>query len=123
MRIAALYDVHGNLPALEAVLAEVERAQPDAIVVGGDVAPGWLVAECLARLAALSPRWVMGNGDREALPADQVSGFEPVVRLDGALFCHGSPRSDTEMITRITPDERLAPMLCGVDDPVIVCGH
>jgi putative phosphoesterase len=123
MRIAALYDVHGNLPALEAVLAEVERAQPDAIVVGGDVAPGWLVAECLERLRALDPRWVMGNGDREALPAEQVAEFERVVRLDGVLFCHGSPRSDTEMITRITPDERLAPMLEGVDEPLIVCGH
>jgi diadenosine tetraphosphatase ApaH/serine/threonine PP2A family protein phosphatase len=39
------------------------------------------------------------------------------------LFCHGSPRSDTEMITRITPDERLAPMLEGVDEPIVVCGH
>jgi predicted phosphodiesterase len=39
MRIAAVYDIHGNLPALEAVLAEVEREAPDAIVVGGDIAP------------------------------------------------------------------------------------
>ena len=123
MRIAALYDIHGNLPALDAVLADVERARPDAIVVGGDVAPGWLVGECLERLHALSPHWVMGNGDREALPADQLSGFEPVVRLDDALFCHGSPRSDTEIITRITPEERVAPMLEGVTEPIVVCGH
>jgi putative phosphoesterase len=119
MRIAALYDIHGNLPALEAVLAEVEREAPDAIVVGGDVAPGWLVDECVARLRALGARFVTGNGDREA----GLPGFEPLVRLDGVLFCHGSPRSDEEMITTLTPDARLAPMLAGVEEQVIVCGH
>jgi putative phosphoesterase len=119
MRIAALYDIHGNLPALDAVLADVQRARPDAIVVGGDVGPGWLVQECLERLDALDAHFVTGNGDREAgLPA-----WEPVVRLDDILFCHGSPRSDTEMITRITPDERLQPMLEGVTEAVVVCGH
>ena len=40
MRVAALYDIHGNLPALEAVLADVERAAPDLVVTGGDVASG-----------------------------------------------------------------------------------
>ena len=40
MRVAALYDIHGNFPALEAVLAEVEREGVDAIVVGGDIAAG-----------------------------------------------------------------------------------
>jgi putative phosphoesterase len=141
MRIAALYDIHGNLPALEAVLAEVERAQPDAIVVGGDVAPGPFVGECIERLRAFGPRWVMGNGDREvvegrqehgagwvaerlsAAQRDVLAAFEPVVRIGDVLFCHGSPRSDTEMITRITPDERLAPMLDAVAEPVVVCGH
>ena len=44
MRVAALFDIHGNLPALEAVLAEVEA---DVVVVGGDVAPGPQVQECL----------------------------------------------------------------------------
>src|SRR5919199_6397499 len=114
MRIAALYDIHGNLPALEAVLAEVEREAPDAIVVGGDIAPGWLVGECLERLKALGPRFVTGNGDREAgLPP-----FEPVVRLDGVLFCHGSPRSHTQVITTLNPEERLAPMLDGVREDI-----
>jgi Icc-related predicted phosphoesterase len=66
MRVAALYDIHGNLPALEAVLAEVEAEAPDAIVIGGDVVPGPLVAETLERLLALGDRarFVMGNGDR-----------------------------------------------------------
>jgi putative phosphoesterase len=141
MRIAALYDVHGNLPALEAVLTEVERARPDAIVVGGDLAPGAFVGECLERLQALNARFVMGNGDREVVEGSQEHGagwvaerlstaqrdalaaFEPVVRLGDVLFCHGSPRSDTEMITPITPDQRLAPMVEGVAEPVVVCGH
>ena len=66
MRVAALYDIHGNLPALEAVLDEV---QADLVVVGGDVAPGPLVDACFERLEALDVpvRWVMGNGDREEL--------------------------------------------------------
>lgn len=53
MRIAALYDIHGNLPALEAVLDEVRRARVDRIVVGGDVVPGPMVREAFARLRAL----------------------------------------------------------------------
>jgi diadenosine tetraphosphatase ApaH/serine/threonine PP2A family protein phosphatase len=45
------------------------------------------------------------------------------VRLDGALYCHGSPRSDDEIITALTPEERLAPMLDGVQEALVVCGH
>ena len=143
MRIAGLSDIHGNLPALEAVLAEVEA---DLIVVGGDVGAGPLVSECLALLAPLDARYVMGNGDRELIEPDpgddaqaaflewcrdrltaadreRLAAFEPVVRADGVLFCHGSPRSDTEIITAVTPEERLAPMFEGVDEAVIVCGH
>ena len=59
---------------------------------------------------------------------DFLAGFAPVVTLDaddigGVLFCHGSPRSDTEMITALTPPERLEPMLAGVAERVVVCGH
>jgi predicted phosphodiesterase len=156
--VAALYDVHGNLPALDAVLADPAFARAEAVVVGGDVAAGPLPAEVLDRLAglALTVRWVRGNADREVVahydrgdtdhaiygpdaPAeradaftaaritrahrDLMAGFEDVVRLDGALFCHGSPRSDEEIITALTPPERLAPMLDGVDEPLVVCGH
>jgi predicted phosphodiesterase len=67
VRVAALYDVHGNLPALEAVLAEVAREGVDVVVSGGDVAAGPMPVECLDLLAALGPQvvYVRGNGDRE----------------------------------------------------------
>jgi len=69
MRIAALFDVHGNLPALEAVLAEVERAGVDRVVIGGDVLPGPMPRETLARLQSLEvpADFLRGNGDRETL--------------------------------------------------------
>lgn len=66
MRIAALYDIHGNLPALEAVLADVRRRSVDLVVVGGDVVPGPMPAETLACLQALdvATAFIRGNGDR-----------------------------------------------------------
>jgi predicted phosphodiesterase len=156
--VAALYDVHGNLPALEAVLADRAFARADAVVVGGGVAAGPLPAEVLDRLAALvlPVRWVRGNADREVVasfdrgdtdpslyapddPAaradaftagritrahrDLLAGFEDVVRIDGALYCHGSPRRDDEIITALTSEERLTPMLDGVQEALVVCGH
>src|SRR3954454_5271392 len=71
MRIAALYDIHGNLPALDAVLAEVDLLDVDLIVVGGDVGPGPMMAGTVDRLRGLGDRarFVMGNGDREVVEA------------------------------------------------------
>src|SRR2546430_12111939 len=68
MRVAALYDVHGNLPALEAVLAEVDA---DRIVVGGDVVAGPWPAETLERLRALGDpgSFFRGNAGRGGIPA------------------------------------------------------
>jgi putative phosphoesterase len=128
MRVAALYDIHGNLPALDAVLADMPHV--DAIVVGGDVLPGPLARETLDRLASLEHvHYVMGNGDRDAIGEyPEVAGWPDTVTLDidglgPVLFCHGSPRSDTEMITIYTSEDRLAPMLEGVEEHVIVGGH
>ena len=144
MRIAALYDVHGNLPALEAVLAEMQAEEFDLVVVGGDVVAGPMPAEVLERLRGLDlpVRWVMGNSDRlvaagdRAHPDDAVAidaldeeqraflrTFEPTVSVDGVIFCHGSPRSDEEIITALTPPERLRPMLEGVPARLVVGGH
>jgi predicted phosphodiesterase len=66
MRVAALYDIHGNLPALEAVLAELAADPPDAIVIGGDVAAGPQPVEVLRRLEAVRwpVRFLRGNADR-----------------------------------------------------------
>jgi predicted phosphodiesterase len=160
VRVAALYDIHGNLPALDAVLAEIDREDVDLVVVGGDVAFGPMPAETLDRLAGLDlpTRWVMGNGDRELVDAfdtgavpegareiverlthwvaarleqrhrDRLAAFEPAVTIDvdglgPTLFCHGSPRSDSEILTAVTPEDRLRRVLGGVAEDVVVCGH
>lgn len=67
MRVAALYDIHGNLPALEAVLEDVRRADVDLVVVGGDVLPGPMPRETLTCLLDLEVpvQFIQGNGDRE----------------------------------------------------------
>jgi predicted phosphodiesterase len=69
MRVAALYDIHGNLPALEAVLAEPDVAAADVILVGGDALEGPMPAETLRLLTALGGRvsWISGNAEREML--------------------------------------------------------
>jgi predicted phosphodiesterase len=76
MRTAALYDVHGNLPALEAVLDEAFRASVEHIVVGGDVFPGPMARECLDLLGSLDVpmSFVRGNGEREVF--ERVRGAE-----------------------------------------------
>jgi putative phosphoesterase len=67
MRIAAIYDIHGNSPALEAVLGEIAAEQPDLILVGGDVALGPFPRATLDRLIGLGEwaRFIRGNADRE----------------------------------------------------------
>jgi predicted phosphodiesterase len=159
MRVAALYDIHGNLPALEAVLADVDQAGVDRIVIGGDVLPGPMPRESLDRLLALDipVDFLRGNGEaavlaqlggrelgtvpeaaREAVrwvakqlqPADecliarwpQTLGIA-IAGLGDVLFCHATPRSDTEIFTRLTPEDRLVPVFEGLDVPLVVCGH
>lgn len=139
-RVAALYDIHGNLPALEAVLADV--ADADTIVVGGDFSRGPMPAETVDRLRGLGGRvrFIRGNADRSATGEgawemerlggerlDFLAGLPETVTIDveglgGVLFCHGSPRSD-EDITAVTPGERLGRILEGVGERVVVCGH
>jgi putative phosphoesterase len=140
MRVAALCDVHGNVHALDAVLAELEGEKVDAIVFGGDLAAGPLPAETLERIESLRERalFVRGNADRElgdwvagrlderqrrflaGLPETQeleVTGIGPT------LFCHGSPRSDSEILTAVTTEERLREILAEVEARLVVCGH
>ena len=152
MRIAALFDIHGNLPALEAVLNVLANERVDAVVVGGDTAWGPQTGECLDRLAALphALHWVIGNCDRDVLhaaaggvPANEMVRFTAehladrhldllhqsqrtvtLLTSDGGplLFCHGSPRADTDVITRISPTSRVLPMLAGTNG-IVIGGH
>src|SRR6201999_2088551 len=80
MRILALYDIHGNIDALEAVLADRRAADPDLVVIGGDTVPGPFCHEVLDRLQSLPTptSWVRGNGEREvADAAADEDGAEP----------------------------------------------
>jgi putative phosphoesterase len=154
-RLAAIYDIHGNLPALEAVLAEIDRDAVDLIVVGGDVAAGPMPGAVIERLRLLGDRarFVRGNADRMMVSAydeaavpgappavdwaagqlrsadrDFLASFQENVVVDIAgvgsvRFCHGSPRSDEEILTSLTSDARLAPILSDVTEPIVVCGH
>jgi len=71
MRVGALYDIHGNLPALESVLGEVERAMVNQVVIGGDVLSGPMQVDCLERVRRLTvpTHLLMGNSDREVIAA------------------------------------------------------
>jgi len=71
MRVLALYDIHGNPDALDAVLADPRAQGPDVVVVGGDAVPGGLARQALDRLDGLAVpvRWVRGNGEREVAAA------------------------------------------------------
>jgi len=134
MRIAALYDIHGNLPALEAVLADVDREGVDEVVFGGDLTWGPLPRETLELVRSVdNAAFVRGNADRDpddwersCLSEEEVAFLQaqpPTVERDGVLFCHATPRSDDEVVTPATPDERLREILAGVDERVVVAGH
>jgi predicted phosphodiesterase len=169
MPVAALYDIHANLPALEAVLEDVRRADVNQLVVGGDVVPGPMPREALALLLGLDipVQFIHGNGELavlaqigvdpdnvtywgttsgEPLPkplrevlrwtAEEIHPqYDDVLRswprtrrlgiagLGDVLFCHGTPRSETECFTRLTPEDRLVPVFEGLGVSVVVCGH
>ncbi|KAB8159483.1 metallophosphoesterase [Streptomyces sp. 3MP-14] len=152
-RIAVLSDVHGVLPALRAVLDEPAVRDADRIVLTGDLAAGPQPVATLDALAALGERavWVRGNADRamaeagatrEAGPgswaarqlrADQVAllaGLPTTATLElpglgRVLFCHGTPRSDEEVVLVDSPTAHWARALAGVDPEVstVVCGN
>jgi putative phosphoesterase len=146
-RVAVIADVHGNAPAFAAVLEELEREQPDLIVSCGDLTWGPLPEETHELARELNARWVRGNADRAVLEGvsesererwmqahhtdamrDFLGKFEEnvVVEVDGlgaVRFCHGSPRSDEELITPRTPDERMTALLEQVDERVLICAH
>ena len=156
VRMAVLSDVHGNLPALEAVLAEVKAADVDLIVFGGDLASGPMPAETIDLVMNMpNTRFVRGNADRGVVAAydgspkpewpgpyadwcatrisrvhrDFLDSFEPTIEVPDVeavgrvLVCHGSPRSDVDVIWSGTPTERLRSFLTGLDVDLVACGH
>ena len=158
IRVAALYDIHGNLPALEAVLEEIRQANVDLIVVGGDAVVGPMPRETLSCLLKLDipVRFIQGNAESEVLAqmqggtitvpepfreglrwvADQLyPAYEQelaswpltfsteVPGLGEVLFCHATPRNNTDIFTRLTPEDRLLPVFEGLSAQVVVCGH
>jgi putative phosphoesterase len=150
-RMAVIYDVHGNLPALDAVLAEVRADGIDRVVFGGDLALfGAHPAECAKRLRDLGDRLVAvrGNCDRYLLeesdaPADEVDvlrwtqaalgseltqwlGELPATAAlpdEDALVVHASPRSDEDVIMPDTDEGAVGEMLAGTTAATVLCGH
>ena len=145
--IALIYDVHGNLPALEAVLADAEGAGARGYVLGGDYALfGAWPRETVERLRALpGAEWLRGNGERwTAAPAEapgpvqgaiaacrELLGEDLVADMaelpetlpgEATLFCHGSPRSDVESFMP-EPYETDEELLEGVEAQRVVFGH
>jgi diadenosine tetraphosphatase ApaH/serine/threonine PP2A family protein phosphatase len=146
---ALIYDVHGNLPALEAVLADAEGQGVDRWILGGDYAlfGGWPV-ETVARLRDLEPAiWIRGNGERwtadpGAAPDNPVvpgavvtarrllgdetvaelAALPPAVEREGALVCHASPLSDVRSFMP-EPAEDEAELLEPVTQPRVIFGH
>ena len=145
--LGVLYDIHGNLPALERVLEDADRARIDRWLLGGDYGtPSPWPDETLARLKELpNATWIRGNGERwlREPPKDRpevMASYDmfrgsydeklvewlyslPVqAELDGILYVHGSPLSDVESFAP-EPSEDDERMLAGVTDRTVVFGH
>lgn len=146
--LALLYDVHGNLAALDAVLADAESAGARGFLLGGDYALfGPRPLETVERLRSLEAEWIRGNGERwtahpgdapdnevvrEAIAACRVELDEVIVgelgalpetlERDGTLYFHGSPRSDVESFWP-EPAADEPELLAGVEARRVVFGH
>lgn len=148
--VAVVSDVHGNTVALEAVLAELQAREPSLVVFGGDLTwgPQPEATLTLARGLPFPTLYVRGNAERGLLepgsdPVERkpwllehhspeslafLATFAEQVRVDvetlgGVRFCHGSPRSDEELVTPETPAARVRAFLDGVPERVLVTAH
>lgn len=103
-RVAALYDIHGNLPALEAVLAEVRQLKVDAIVIGGDVLPGPMPTECLELLDSTGIRteFIFGNGESTSLEARRGGPLSSVPEAHRAAIRWTAAQLPDERVTAIS---------------------
>lgn len=153
LRLAALYDIHGNLPALEAVLRELRAARIEHVVVGGDVLPGPMPVECLDALSSLDVQttFIRGNGEVAVLAerdgrdsgvppqyrpgiqwvageltaaqARALAAWPSTARVGETLFCHATPRNETDIFVHTTPEEALRPIFATAGAATVVCGH
>lgn len=145
MRDAVLFDVHGNLDALEAVLADATAAGCSGLILGGDYALlGPAPDEAVDRLRGWDGPVIAIRGNTDRMIADGVDalsvwaadrlGDERVAWLADlpaqcvlpdhrALLVHATPRSDEERLTPDVPDARAAAMLADVTQPTLLCGH
>jgi predicted phosphodiesterase len=144
VRDAVLFDVHGNLGALDAVLAEARAEGFDRLLFGGDLALfGPEPTACADRLQGLGDQLVAikGNTDRYVIDRqDEVThwadalGEDRLAWLDAlpaqvalpqhdALLVHATPRGDEEMLMPESPASEAAAMLAGVDQHTLLCGH
>jgi putative phosphoesterase len=147
LRVAVLYDVHGNLPALEAVLAKLKTESVDVVVFGGDVVWGPWPSQTLKCAQALGDRARFLHGNCETLVLDGISAPHRWARdrlddeqramiatwpqtlsievdgLGSTLFCHATPRSEEEILTPESPPEQWADALAGASERIVVCGH
>lgn len=149
-RVAVLADVHGNAVALEAVLAELHSVMPDLVVFGGDLTWGPLPEDTVALVNRLPVPglFVRGNAERALLesgtdPTDRerwllqhhssealafLSSFVECLSIDidglgPVYFCHGSPRSDEELVTPETPEKRIHALTADISERVLVTAH
>ncbi|HEY4094162.1 MAG TPA: metallophosphoesterase family protein [Baekduia sp.] len=148
--LAILYDIHGNRPALEAVLDHAQEQGADRFLLGGDYSAfgAWPV-ECVTVLRALpDATWIRGNWERwqaepGALPDDatiqgaaawvneqlgealvaELAALPASVVLDDTLFCHASPGSDIEPFSPEADPDGDDQLLAGVAQRRVVFGH
>jgi diadenosine tetraphosphatase ApaH/serine/threonine PP2A family protein phosphatase len=144
--LAILYDIHGNIDALDPVLTEAQAAGADRYLLGGDYGtPSPAPYETLERLRALpNTTWIRGNGERWLREVPELAMVQQAYRdfegtmtdeeidvlfslpvqaeLDGILYVHGSPLSDVDSFAP-QPQEGDEGLLAGVRDRTIVFGH
>jgi predicted phosphodiesterase len=148
--VAILYDIHGNRPALDAVLDHARGQGAERFVLGGDYSAfgAWPV-DCVTTLRGLTgATWIRGNWERwqadpGAMPEDatiqgaaawararlgtvlveELAALEASVVVGDTLFCHASPASDIEPFGREPDPEGDDQLLAGVTQKRVVFGH
>lgn len=151
-RVAVFSDVHGNVPALAAVLAGAAASEVDLVVSCGDLTwgaepdrtaamareVGAVLVRGNACRAALelaggarqprreTDRWMLAHHSPETIALLDTSVFSTAVEVEGlgaVRFCHGSPRKDVELVTPGTPEERIRELIAGIEETILVTGH